>query len=70
MNSDRAELRRLSMAPDRLALAAAAERHARSELDAAARNALDVGLSYADVGRALGISRQAARKRWPGLSNW
>jgi len=36
-----------------------------AEIDRAARAALAAGARYADVGRPLGITRQAARKRWP-----
>jgi AcrR family transcriptional regulator len=55
-------------AVDHLAALAEAERAraaAAEELDRCARSALAAGASYGEVGRALGISRQAARKRWP-----
>jgi hypothetical protein len=45
---------------------AAAEAHARTrrELDAAVAAGRTTGASWADVGRAVGISRQSARERW------
>ncbi|HVV11362.1 TetR family transcriptional regulator [Amycolatopsis sp.] len=49
----------------RLAEAEAARRAAAESVDDAARAALAAGASYGDVGRLLGITRQAARKRWP-----
>jgi hypothetical protein len=64
------ELERRDRAIARLPEAAAAERAARNELELAAAEALHAGMSYAELGRHLGISRQAARKRWPGLSSW
>lgn len=50
--------------------AAEALEAARAELDAAAELALSENHTYAELGRVLGISRQAARKRWPGLSSY
>jgi AcrR family transcriptional regulator len=55
-------------ATDHLAALAEAEQAraaAADELDRRARSALAAGASYGEVGRALGITRQAARKRWP-----
>ena len=49
----------------RLAAAEADRLAAVERVDAAAREALAAGASYGDVGQLLGISRQAARKRWP-----
>lgn len=49
----------------RLAEAEAARRSAADRVEEAARAALAAGASYGEVGRLLGISRQAARKRWP-----
>ncbi|QKW24583.1 TetR/AcrR family transcriptional regulator [Kitasatospora sp. NA04385] len=46
--------------------AAEAERRAAAErVDRLAREALAAGASFAEVGQLLGITRQAARKRWP-----
>ncbi|WP_158413065.1 MULTISPECIES: TetR family transcriptional regulator [Kitasatospora] len=53
-------------APLRELAAAEAERvAAAARVDRAARAALAAGASFAEVGQALGITRQAARKRWP-----
>jgi hypothetical protein len=48
---------------------AAAEAHARArvELDAVVTAGRAAGLSWADVGRAVGITRQSARERWGAL---
>ncbi|MYW14429.1 hypothetical protein GT045_19830 [Streptomyces sp. SID486] len=35
--------------------------------DQAARAAADGGAGYPDIGRAMRMSRQGARRRWPGL---
>lgn len=45
---------------------AAAQAYARTrrELDAAVTAGRSTGLSWADVGRAVGITRQSARERW------
>lgn len=43
--------------------AAAFNRHADA-LDRAVRSARQAGVGWADVGRAVGISRQAAQQRW------
>ncbi|MFD7733559.1 TetR family transcriptional regulator [Kitasatospora phosalacinea] len=52
--------------PLRTLAAAEAERLAAAErVDRLAREALAGGASFAEVGHLLGISRQAARKRWP-----
>ncbi|MGW1738395.1 TetR/AcrR family transcriptional regulator [Nocardia sp. NPDC001965] len=48
-----------------LAEAEAARAAAAARVDEHARAALASGASYGEVGRLLGISRQAARKRWP-----
>ncbi|MFF4342485.1 TetR family transcriptional regulator [Kitasatospora sp. NPDC001540] len=58
----------LDPAPDPLRelAAAEAERLAAAErVDRLAREALAGGASFAEVGQLLGITRQAARKRWP-----
>ncbi|MEV0547131.1 TetR family transcriptional regulator [Nocardia salmonicida] len=47
-----------------LAEADAARRAAAERVDECARIALAGGASYGEVGRLVGISRQAARKRW------
>lgn len=52
----------------RLAAAESARRQTADRVERVAREALAAGASYGEVGRAVGISRQAARKRWPGLS--
>ncbi|MFJ5234769.1 TetR/AcrR family transcriptional regulator [Kitasatospora sp. NPDC088391] len=55
-------------APGPLAALTAAEterRAAAARVDRLAREALAAGASYADLGHLLGITRQAARKRWP-----
>jgi len=44
--------------------AAEANAAARAQLDAAVTAGRAVGLSWADVGRAVGITRQSARERW------
>lgn len=49
---------------DALAAAGAERRRAEAALDEAARAALAQGASYGEVGRVLGMSRQAARQRW------
>jgi hypothetical protein len=38
-------------------------------LDQAAHGAARAGADYAEIGAAVGISRQGARKRWPGLTD-
>ncbi|GAA1934270.1 TetR family transcriptional regulator [Kitasatospora viridis] len=48
-----------------LAAAESARLAAAEEVDRLAREALAGGASYGEVGQLLGISRQAARKRWP-----
>ncbi|WP_198318757.1 TetR/AcrR family transcriptional regulator [Pseudofrankia inefficax] len=49
---------------DALARAEAERRRADAALDDAARAALARGATYGEVGRVLGMSRQAARQRW------
>ncbi len=49
----------------RLHAAHTARRALDAEIDQAARLALAAGARYGDVGRPLGITKQAARKRWP-----
>lgn len=44
--------------------AAEAQRKAAAQLDAAVAAGHAAGLSWADVGRAVGITRQSARERW------
>ncbi|WP_067574833.1 TetR/AcrR family transcriptional regulator [Nocardia acidivorans] len=53
---------------DALARADIEQRAAAARVDEHARAALAAGAGYGDIGRALGISRQAARKRWPNQS--
>jgi AcrR family transcriptional regulator len=48
-----------------LADAEAARLAAAQRVDECGRAALAAGASYGEVGRLVGISRQAARKRWP-----
>ncbi|MEV7597317.1 TetR family transcriptional regulator [Kitasatospora sp. NPDC089797] len=48
-----------------LAAAESARLAAVEEVDRLAREALAAGASFGEVGQLLGISRQAARKRWP-----
>lgn len=59
---------RLHIEPDtRLAAvrdAAGAVTRARSELDEAVRAAREAGVNWADIGSAVGITRQSARERW------
>ena len=38
----------------------------RAEL--AARMAADAGADYVEIGEAVGITKQGARRRWPGLA--
>lgn len=38
----------------------------RAEL--AARTAADAGADYVEIGEAVGITKQGARRRWPGLA--
>jgi hypothetical protein len=45
-------------------VAAETAREATAALTAAVHHAHVLGLSWADIGRAAGISRQAARERW------
>ncbi|MFJ4674939.1 MULTISPECIES: TetR/AcrR family transcriptional regulator [unclassified Kitasatospora] len=53
-------------APLRALAAAEAERRSATErVDRLAREALAAGASFGEVGRLLGVTRQAARKRWP-----
>ncbi|WP_333772541.1 hypothetical protein [Streptomyces sp. IBSBF 3136] len=35
--------------------------------DQAARSAVESGAGYPEIGQAVGMSRQGARRRWPGL---
>ncbi len=44
-----------------------AEEVARIAADAA-RRAATLGADYAEIGQAAGITRQGARRRWPGLA--
>lgn len=48
-------------------LAAAERRQADARLDAAVATGQEAGLSWADVGRAVGITRQSARERWGSI---
>jgi hypothetical protein len=48
----------------RLIDAAHAAAHADAQLAAAARAARDAGASWAQIGDALGLTRQAAHQRW------
>jgi hypothetical protein len=47
---------------------AAAAHKARRQLDDAVSAAREAGASWADIGRAVGISRQSAHERWGGLT--
>lgn len=44
--------------------AAAAATEALADLDATVQTGRAIGLTWADVGRAVGITRQSARERW------
>lgn len=44
--------------------AAAAHGEASEQLDQAVARARDYGASWADIGRAVGITRQSAHERW------
>lgn len=48
-----------------LATATAVQAAAGQVREDLARICIDQGESYADVGRAAGVTREAARKRWP-----
>lgn len=50
-------IQRLAEKRAKLDAATALAKRARAELDAAIRHAVDVGLTTADVGRRLGVSR-------------
>ncbi|WP_328395715.1 TetR/AcrR family transcriptional regulator [Nocardia sp. NBC_00416] len=52
-----------------LAEAENARAAAAAQVDEYARTALAAGASYGDIGRVLGMSRQAARKRWPNAQD-
>ncbi|MGW6132350.1 hypothetical protein ACWFNE_20180 [Cellulomonas sp. NPDC055163] len=53
-----------ALAEKAIADAAAAARRAGQVLDEAVRTGRAAGLSWVDVGRAVGITRQSARERW------
>ncbi|BEL05716.1 hypothetical protein Q0Z83_039070 [Actinoplanes sichuanensis] len=40
-----------------------------THLDRAARGAARAGADYVEIGAAVGMSRQGARRRWPGLAD-
>ena len=42
---------------------------ADAHLDQAAHGAARTGADYAEIGAAVGMSRQGARRRWPGLTD-
>src|SRR4051812_42839101 len=50
-----------------IALSAQVQRLAEGIAAASAEEAARLGASYPELGEAAGISRQAARKRWPDL---
>jgi hypothetical protein len=54
------------LAPERIGRAAVGVGAASRRLDQAVEDGREAGLSWADVGRAVGITRQAARERWGG----
>lgn len=56
--------RRPGMAAEELERAARDARRAQEALNDAVGTARAAGLSWADVGRAVGITRQSARERW------
>jgi hypothetical protein len=51
-----------------IAIAEAAGADLAEVATSAARWAAEHGADYADLGAAAGISRQGARRRWPGLA--
>ncbi|MFF4648528.1 hypothetical protein [Streptomyces sp. NPDC001380] len=51
----------------RLHLLVHLQRAADRLVDRAAREAAEAGAGYPQLGQACGISRQGARRRWPGL---
>jgi hypothetical protein len=56
----------------RLAVLAAAHllcTEADAHLDQAAHGAARAGADYAEIGAVIGMSRQGARRRWPGLAD-
>ena len=56
--------RRPGLAVKEIERAATAVQQARAALDEAVANGRAAGLSWPDVGRAVGVTRQAARERW------
>ncbi|MEV4283467.1 hypothetical protein [Actinoplanes xinjiangensis] len=56
----------------RLAVVAAAQllrADVEVQLDQAVRGAARAGADYSQIGAAVGMSRQGARRRWPGLAD-
>jgi len=51
-----------------LAALTAAEREVATLAATAAERAAEHGADYPDLGNATGMTRQGARRRWPGLS--
>ena len=51
-----------------LAALTAAEREVARLAATAAERAAEHGADYPDLGKAAGMTRQGARRRWPGLS--
>ena len=43
------------------------QRAVERQVDRAAEHAVDVGAGYPQLGQACNMSRQGARRRWPGL---
>ncbi|MEW2291285.1 hypothetical protein ABZ719_01060 [Streptomyces sp. NPDC006743] len=52
---------------ERLRLLTGVKQALRQLEDQAARTAAAGGAGYPEIGRAISISRQGARRRWPGL---
>ncbi|MER5586274.1 hypothetical protein [Streptomyces asoensis] len=53
---------------ERLRVLAGVKEAVRHLEDQAARTAAANGAGYPEIGEAVGISRQGARRRWPGLT--
>jgi len=51
-----------------LSNASASLRQTENDLDAAVTSAREAGLSWAQIGSALGVSRQSAHERWGHLA--
>lgn len=48
----------------RLRMLAAEQRRAEARIGAAVRSAREGGMSWAQIGTALGVTKQAAQQRW------